>query len=123
MTKCKSGRGQFGGDGGYRYPFPLYRGSPYQRGYGVASRLFHPLLRNFIVPLLKTGAKSIGRRFLETGIKVGRDYLRGKTLKKSIKKRTRQSAEKMLVSGIKGVQDLVKPHLRKGRARADIFNT
>ena len=59
----------------------VFRGTPYQRGYGFGS-----LFKRFALPVLKF----IGKHALKTGINVGQDVLEKKNLKQSIKDRGKE---------------------------------
>lgn len=61
-----------------------YKGTPNQRGHGVGS--FLGGLFRHALPLLKSGARSIGKEFLQSGINVLNDMgSEDKTLKSSLK--------------------------------------
>jgi hypothetical protein len=51
----------------------VYRGAPYQRGHGIGS--FLGGLFRTITPLLKSGAKAVGKEALKTGINVLQDVM------------------------------------------------
>lgn len=51
----------------------VYRGSPYQRGHGIGS--FLGGLFRTITPLLKSGAKAVGKEALRTGVNVLSDVV------------------------------------------------
>lgn len=72
----------------------VFRGSRFQRGHGLGS-LFSSLLRGAL-PLLKTGAKYIGKRALSTGMKTAEDIMRGENPKEAFKKRLLMEGEDML---------------------------
>ena len=59
----------------------VFRGTPYQRGYGFGS-----LFKRFALPVFKF----IGKHALKTGINVGQDVLEKKNLKQSIKDRGKE---------------------------------
>ena len=68
----------------------VFRGSPWQVGYGQMGYGLGGLFRNaarFIMPLVKTGAKTLGKIGLNTGANLLGDVLEGKNLKKSVKSR------------------------------------
>ena len=69
----------------------VFHGEPFQRGYGLGS-FFQSLARKAI-PLLKTGAKTVGKAALNTGVNIAKDILTGNNLKDSAKARLRQSAQ------------------------------
>ena len=55
---------------------PVFRGNRVQRGHGLGS-MFKGLLKS-VVPLVKSGAKSLGKQALSTGLDITRDVLSGK---------------------------------------------
>ena len=62
----------------------VFRGQPYQRGYGIGS-----VLRRFGIPILKF----LGKQLLKTGLSVGQDILSDIPIKESLKKRSREGAK------------------------------
>jgi len=60
-------------------------GLPYQRGAGLGS-LFRGLFRA-ILPVAKSGGKSVGRQALQTGTEIASDVLAGKSLKDAAEER------------------------------------
>ena len=73
---------------------PVFRGSRMQRGYGIGS-LLSGMFRA-AVPLLRKGARALGKQALRTGIDVGRDVLRGQNIRDSAKRRVVQGTKKMV---------------------------
>lgn len=76
----------------------LYRGQPYQRGYGFGS-----VFRRFGVPILQF----LGKQFVKTGIDVGNDYLSGANLRSSFKARGRQGLKNAAKEGLSKLDSLV----------------
>ena len=66
---------------------PVYGGIKFQRGYGLGNVL-GSLVRS-AVPLLKQGAKAVGKRALKAGLNIAQDALTSKTrvVKRRVKKR------------------------------------
>ena len=64
-----------------------------QRGYGLGG-IFASLFRG-AVPLLKQGAKAVGKQMLSTGSQVLGDVIQGENIKESLKKRNTQGAKNM----------------------------
>jgi hypothetical protein len=60
-----------------------YRGARFQRGYGIGG-IFKSLAR-YAIPLLKQGAKVVGKRALQAATEVGQDVLQGKNVKVYVK--------------------------------------
>lgn len=67
----------------------VYGGVRVQRGHGLGN-ILGGLFRASI-PLLKTGAKAIGKKALQTGVKVANDVAMGNNLKQSLKRRAIES--------------------------------
>ena len=59
----------------------IFRGNPYQRGYGFGS-----LLKRFGIPILKF----FGKELLKTGVNVGNDLLEQRNIKESLKARGKE---------------------------------
>lgn len=75
----------------------IFRGHPYQRGYGIGS-----LLKRFGVPILKF----LGKQAIKTGIDIGNDYLSGSNLKQSIKKQGKASLRSVIRDGLGQLDNL-----------------
>ena len=79
--------GQVGG-------LPVFSGAPYQRGHGLGS-LFRGLAK-MAIPLLKKGAKRLGKEALSTGLAIGSDVMQGKNVKQAAKTRGREATRRVL---------------------------
>ena len=85
--------------------FPVYAGTPYyQRGHGIGS-IFSGLFKA-ATPLLKTAAKSLGKKALRVGAQVANDVLEGQNLKTAGKRR-------ILEAGTSTLKSLTNPIKRK----------
>ena len=73
-----------------------FQGAAIQRGYGLGGILGG--LFRAATPLLKQGAKVIGKRMLRTGLDIAGDALSGRNVKHSAKRRLMQAGRE-LVSG------------------------
>ena len=75
---------------------PVFRGAPWQRGYGQMGYglggLFRSLARA-VMPLAKSGAKALGKIALNTGAGVLNDVTSGKSVKEAAKSRLNQAAK------------------------------
>ena len=71
---------------------PYFQGNPYQRGHGIGSFL-GGLFRGAL-PLLKSGARAIGKELLQCGINV-LDDLPDKDLKESLNERTGETLKNL----------------------------
>ena len=89
-----------------------FQGAAIQRGYGLGGILGG--LFRAATPLLKQGAKVVGRRVLRTGLDIAGDALSGRNIKHSAKRRLTQ-AGKELISGRAGR----KPASRTIKRKAD----
>ena len=77
------------GFGGLAY----YKGSPYQRGYGLGG-ILGGVMRT-IVPMLKSTGKTLLREGLKTGTGILVDAIDGQNIKESASSRLRQSAKRL----------------------------
>jgi hypothetical protein len=74
---------------------PVFRGSPWQAGYGQTGYGLGGLFRNLArrsMPLIKTGAKALGKIALKSGADFLGDVLSGKNVKEAAKARTVEAA-------------------------------
>ena len=76
----------------------VFRGYPYQRGYGIGSTIL-----KFGLPVLKY----LGKQFLKTGVSVGSDYLSGNNLKSSIRSRGKEGIRTAAKHGLDKLHDLL----------------
>ena len=83
-----------------------FRGSPVQKGYGLGniSGLFRSAL-----PMIKQGAKMLGKEALKTGVGIAADALDGQNVKTAAKNRVGQTGLKMTS---RAVQQLSRPFSR-----------
>ena len=97
---------------------PYFAGPVYQRGHGIGS-LFRGLFR-FAMPLLKHGAKAVGRQALQTGIQVAGDMLENRPVKESIRARVREAGSTLKTKAENKMTQLLagsgKRRARKRRA-------
>lgn len=79
---------------GYAGISHVYIGTPNQRGHGIGSFLGGLFRR--VLPLIKKGAKAVGKEALRTGVNVAGDVLeRNITLKDAVRERVRESGGKL----------------------------
>ena len=76
----------------------IYRGTPYQRGYGFGS-----IFKRFALPVLKF----LGKHALKTGLNVGQDILDRKNLKKSFKDRGKEGLRTVAQEGLNKANQLL----------------
>ena len=72
-----------------------FQGASLQRGYGLGGVL-GGLFRS-AKPLLKQGAKVIGRKMLRTGLDIAGDALSGRSVKHSAKRRLMQAGKELVL--------------------------
>ena len=87
------------------YPsLQTYRGTSYQRGYGIGS-IFSSIIRGitplFQSPFVKQATKSL----LNTGLQVGSDILQGQNLKDSMKSRFNQTGADLMDKVVQGMRN------------------
>lgn len=107
--------------GGALRDINVFRGLPYQRGYGIGS-----LFARFGIPVLKF----LGKHLLSTGVAVGSDILAKRNAKEALKERAKEgykTAAKEALTKISEKIDqsgkgLYKGVRKKKRTRKDIFS-
>ena len=96
--------------------YPVYAGRRFQRGHGLGS-IIGSLFKS-AVPLLKKGAKVLGKEALKTGLNVAHDALQGENVVQSFKKQTKATGKRMLdrVTGPPGERP-IKRNARQKKPR------
>ena len=74
--------------------YPVYVGTRYQRGHGLRS-IFGSLFKS-AVPLLKIGAKTLGREALKTGLNLASDVMEGQNVTQAVKSRLKSTGQNLL---------------------------
>ena len=74
--------------------YPVYAGTRYQRGHGLGS-IIGSLFKS-AVPLLKRGAKTLGREALKTGLNLTSDVMEGQNVKQAVKSRLKSTGQNLL---------------------------
>ncbi|KAJ8048251.1 hypothetical protein HOLleu_00494 [Holothuria leucospilota] len=80
---------------------PVFRGGRGQRGHGIGN-ILGGLFRS-AVPLLKKGAKALGKEALRTGMAVAGDVLDGRSLKSSVKSRGLAASKRVARKAVSSV--------------------
>ena len=104
----------------------VFRGQPYQRGYGLGS-----VFRRFGIPILKF----LGKQLVKTGVNVGNDYLAGNNIRASIKSQGKKGIRTAAKEGLDRLNQLVDQtgsgirkrkrvdkHRKLKKAKLDIFS-
>lgn len=76
----------------------LFRGAPFQRGYGFGS-----LFARFGLPILKF----LGKQILKTGVSVGQDVIDKKPFKQSVKERGKEALTRTAQNVIDKAQTVI----------------
>ena len=107
-----------------------FSGSQRQLGYGLGN-IFASLGRS-VLPLVKRGAKSIGKEVLKSGTNFVSDILEGKNLKQAALNRTKETGSNLLrkVTTFPGERKRIKKTTKRKkkssskakRAKTDIFS-
>lgn len=77
----------------------VFKGSPYQRGYGIGT-----LIARFGIPILKF----LGKQFLRTGVNVGADMLEKRRFKDALKERAKEGLRNATTQSIAKVNKLLE---------------
>ena len=78
--------------------YPVYAGGRFQRGHGLGS-IFRGLSKA-AMPLLKSGAKTLGREALKTVFNIAGDVVQGKNLKQAATTRLKTTGQRMLLTAL-----------------------
>lgn len=93
----------------------VFRGTSYQRGHGIG-QFFGGLLRT-VMPLIKSGARAIGRQVLTSGASLLGDVVAKKPFKQSFRERVAEAGESLKRKAESKVQQLVGEGLKQPRIR------
>ena len=89
----------------------VFQGSTVQRGNGIGKFLKAALKAT--APLLKTGAKTIGKELMSTGVGLAKDALAGKDMKQAAEERFKSAGSSALDSLLSGNSSQPRPRKRK----------
>ena len=99
---------------------PVFHGSSFQKGYGLGS-----IFRSFgraVLPLLKSGAKAVGKEAIKSGTQLLGDILEGDNVKRAAAKRAKKAGKNLLRSAVKHFSDTPPGKRKKATKRKrDIF--
>ena len=86
---------QYGGGGYSRGMWPVFIGSPHQRGHGGIGSFLAGLFRK-VLPILSRGAKAVGKEALRTGMNIVSDITTQNTpIKESFRNRLKESGQNL----------------------------
>ena len=94
---------------------PVFTGPRYQKGYGLGG-ILGGLFRS-AMPLIKQGAKTLGREALRTGVGIAQDALEGKSIKSSAKTRLRHAGRNLASTALSSVNARLSRGQRRGIKR------
>jgi len=93
----------------------VFKGATIQRGKGIGS-FFSKMLRG-AMPLLKSGAKTVGKQLLASGSNIANDVMNGENLKTSTAKNFSVGGKRLLNSLVKTLTEPEKPKQTRKRKR------
>ena len=76
----------------------IYKGFPYQRGYGIGT-----VMKRFGIPLLEF----LGKHLLSTGMSIGSDILAKKNIRDSVRQRLKDGSKSAVKDGLSKLSTLV----------------
>ena len=91
---------------------PVFTGARTQRGYGLGG-ILGGLFRS-AMPLIKRGAKALGREALRTGVGIAQDALDGKNVKKAAKSRLLHAGRNLTNKAVRSVMGRRSQGPRRG---------
>ena len=96
-------------------PLPGFKEVGIQRGYGLGS-MFRSLFRSAI-SILKSGAKTVGKAALKTGMGVANDVLNGKDICSAASTRVKQTGHELKQLAMNAARNALTSQTGQGRKR------
>ena len=95
---------------------PYYQGNILQKGYGIGG-FFARLFRS-AMPFLVSGAKTVGKEALRTGVQVANDVLAGENIKSSLQTRAKETGKVLARKAVRKADEMIGrgSHKRKRKA-------
>lgn len=94
---------------------PVFQGSKTQKGFGLGG-ILGGILKS-AMPLIKQGAKTLGREALRAGVGITQDVLEGRNLRTSAKTRLKRAGRSLTQQAIHGMDARSTSAGRKGIKR------
>lgn len=91
----------------------IYRGAPYQKGHGIGSFL-GGLFRS-VMPLLKSGARAVGKETLRAGANIIDDMSNNTSLKEAFQNRIHEASENLKRKALQKISAMEGKGLYKRR--------
>ena len=98
-----------------------FSGFQYQNGYRGLSGIFNAISKT-VIPLIKSGAKAIGKPALKSGVGNASGVLQGKNIKQAAIDRAKSAGSNLLQQAIKRKRPPPRVQKRKRRRKKDIFS-
>lgn len=92
-----------------------YQGASFQKGYGFGG-LFRSLFRA-AVPLLKSGAKAVGKQLFHSGVNMLNDVSRGDDIKVAAKRRLKEAGQQLTDKAATKMKTMIGSGCNKKRKR------
>ena len=92
----------------------VFSGPRYQQGYGLGN-IFSSLAKS-IVPLMKSGAKAIGKQVLHSGVGFASDVLSGKDVKQAAVERAKSAGQQLMTQARNKVLGGQRPSRKRKRS-------
>ena len=99
---------------------PVFVGSRIQRGHGIGS-IFSGLFKA-AAPLLKRGAKAIGKQALSTGMELASDLIEGKNFKTAAKSRLKRAGSNLINEAASSIGRPPGKRVKRNKRTKDIFD-
>lgn len=80
---------------------PVFTGARLQRGHGLGNVLSSVL--RMAMPLVKSGAKTLARQGLKTGLKVAGDVMRGRKPRQAVRQQAKRAGQQLLSTGLQRI--------------------
>ena len=101
--------------------YPVFAGSRMQRGHGLGS-IFSGLFKA-ATPLLKRGAKALGKQALSTGMELASDLIEGKNFKTAAKSRLKKAGSNLISEASTSIRRPPGKRVKKrNKKKDDIFD-
>ena len=80
---------------------PIFAGQKNQVGYGIGS-IFGNILKAAL-PVIKQGAKSLGKTALKTGLNIAKDSLQGEKFKDAVKSNLKKAGKEVVYNSLDSI--------------------
>ena len=94
---------------------PVFRGTSFQKGYGIGS--VFGSIGQAVLPLLKSGAKAVGKEALKSGTQFLGDILEGNNVKQAAATRAKTAGKNLFPSAVTHFSDSPPGERQRKRKR------